>query len=221
MHAEEAEVVPCAQAGNDQSLLGLGRRRLLDYLGDFVQSSAPRHEMAADGAVIGKLAFVGGLDGGHGAILREGDFNELLGGALLAAANVEMVAYEEQEWRGADELARAEDGVPITERGDLLHKVEAPSLATGGRGVGGLIARANDDTDLGNADRKNLLYDDPQRSFGKAIPVHEGLERKRALAFAGGGDDCFLDFHGSEFLWPMLYGEPCRSAIGRQRNWGA
>jgi hypothetical protein len=36
--------------------------------------------------------------------------------------------------------------------------------------------------------------------FWLAVAVHQSLQRQRALVFAGGGDDGFLDLHRTAFV---------------------
>jgi hypothetical protein len=58
VHAEEAQVVTRAQAGDDELLLGHGGRRFFDDLLNLVEAGFPLQPSRADRAVVGQLAFV-------------------------------------------------------------------------------------------------------------------------------------------------------------------
>lgn len=117
VHAEEAEVMAVAQAGHDEALLGLGGGGFFEDGLDGVEAGGAGEQAAADGAIIGELAFVGGLDGGDGALVLAGDIDQLLGAVAAFVADVEVVADEEQKGVMSDELAGAVDGVAEAEGG--------------------------------------------------------------------------------------------------------
>lgn len=73
------------------------------------------HELAADCAVIRQLALVRGLHGGHGAILRARDGDELLRAALPGVREVKVIADEQQECVVAREFRSARDRVRVAE----------------------------------------------------------------------------------------------------------
>ena len=189
-----------AQAGNDEPLLGFRGRGLLDHFIDLEQTLASGDEPSADRTVEGQLALVRRLHGGDAAILRSGGFDELLGAPLLRAAEVEMIADEEQERILAHELPAAMHRVTVAERRGLFDELDALGVRAGGRGVGGLIAGADDGANLLHARLEDFLDDDLERGLGDAVAVHEALQRQGALSLAGGGDDSFLDVHGGTFL---------------------
>ena len=185
-----------AQAGNDEPLLGFRGRGLLHDFIDFKKSLTSGDEPSADRTVEGQLALVRRLHGGDAAILRSGGFDELLGAALLRAAEVEMIADEEQERILAHELPAAMHRVTVAERRGLFDELDAFRVRAGGRGVGG----ADDGANLLHARLQDFLDDDLERGLGDAVAVHEALQRQGALSLAGGGDDSFLDVHGGTFL---------------------
>lgn len=82
VHSEEAKVMAGSQTGHNEALLGLGWRGFFEDLVDFVEAGLGGDAFAADCAVEGESAFMGGLDGGDGAVLGTGDGDELLGAAL-------------------------------------------------------------------------------------------------------------------------------------------
>ena len=156
VHAEETKVMAGPQPGDDQPLLGLGGRGLLQHFRDLIQPFAPGDEAPANRPVVRQLALVRRLHGGHGAILRPGDLDQLLRGAL-AAADVEMVADQQQERNAARKLTRASDRVPVAEGRALFDEPEPPALPAGGGGVSGLVSRADDHADFLDAGRQDFL----------------------------------------------------------------
>ena len=196
VHAEETKVVAGPQARDNQPLLGLGGGGLLQHLGDLIKALARRHQAPANRAVIGQLALVRRLHGRDGAILHPRDLDQLLRGALGAAADVKMVADQQQERLGAGKFTRATHRVAVAERRRLLDEVEPAALPAGGSGISGFVPGADDHTDFLDAGREDFLDENPQRGLGGAVAVHQGLQGEGPLGFAGGGDDGFLDFHG-------------------------
>jgi hypothetical protein len=63
-----------------------------------------------------------------------------------------------------------------------------------------LVAGAHHNANLLNSSREDLLNQDAQGGFGRTVAIDEGLQRKRALRFSGGGDDSFFDFHNFELI---------------------
>jgi len=196
VHAEEAKIVAGAQAGDNQALLGFGGGRLLHYLGDFVKALASGDEMAAYGAVEGELAFMRGLDGGDGAILGSGDFHQLLRGALLRAADVEMIADKQEEGSGTGKGAGAKDRVAIAAGGGLLDELQAAGLGAGGGPIGRLIPGTDHDANLLDTGGDDLVDQNLEGGLGKSVAVDEGLKGKRALGLASRSDDGSFDLHG-------------------------
>jgi hypothetical protein len=136
------------------------------------------------------------LHGGDGAILYPGDFDQLLRGAFAAAADVKMIADQQQEWLGAGEFTRASDRMAIAKRGTLLDEAEPAVLPAGRNGISGLVSGADNHTDFLDAGRQDLLDENPQRGLGGAVAVHQGLQWERPLGLASGSDDGFFDVHG-------------------------
>ena len=83
----------------------------------------------------------------------------------------------------------------IAQRPLLLDELQPLRVLTGGGAVSLFVAGANHDAEFLDAGGENFLDDDSERGLGPAVAVHEGLERERALALAGGGDDGAFDFH--------------------------
>ncbi len=108
-----------------------------------------------------------------------------------------MIAHQQQERLPAHKFTGAKHRVPVTKRRVLLDKPQPPTLAPRGSGIGVLISRTDHHADLIDAGAKYFLDDDPQRSFGVAVPIHQRLQRECPLRFASGSDDSFFDFHGS------------------------
>ena len=139
-----------------------------------------------------------GLNCGDGAVFVAGDLDQLLSGAFVAA-DVKVVANQQQERLIADAFTTAKNGVAIPKRLLLFDETQSRSGIGGGIRVGLLISRAHNDTDVINAGGKNLFDNDPEHRLGGAIPVHNRLQRKRALALPGGRYDGFSDFHCCRF----------------------
>ena len=106
-----------------------------------------------------------------------------------------MVADEQEEGFLADELRSARDRVTVAERLLLLDELKSLGVLTSSGAINLLIARANHHAEFLDARREDFLDYDGQGGLGLAVAVHEGLERERALALAGGGDDGAFDVH--------------------------
>jgi hypothetical protein len=70
-------------------------------------------------------------------------------------------------------------------------------MRSGGGTISLRIAGKNHDADIIGTGIQGFLDDDGQRSFGFAVAIHEGLQRQSPLAWAGRGDDSFVNFHNS------------------------
>lgn len=197
MHPKKAQIVARPQAGYNQLLLRFCRRGFFQNGAYFKQAPAPGHQPTADRTIIGKLAFVGGLDGGHGAVFGGGDFHQLPGASTLMAADVKMIADQEQERIIGRELPGAMDRLTKAAGSGLLYELQLPSMLPRSRGEGLLIPWMHHDADSLHAAVQDLLDDDLKGRFGNAIPVNQGLQRERALVFAGSGDDSFVDSHNA------------------------
>ena len=136
-----------------------------------------------------------GLHGGHGAILRARDGDELFCAALLGVREVKVIADEQQECVVTRELRRARDRVRVAEGLRLFDEGEPRRVPSRRRAECRLVAGRNHDGDLLDARAEHFLDDDGERAFRDAITIHERLEGQAALAFACGGDDGFSDFH--------------------------
>ena len=106
-----------------------------------------------------------------------------------------MIADEMEEGLVAGEITGTEQGLPVTARLKLLHKVKLAGHIAGRLGVGLAIAGDDHQADLFNARADGLLDDDPQGRFARAVPIHERLQRQGSLVAAGGGDHGFFDAH--------------------------
>jgi len=188
VHAEETEVMSGAQAGDDEVLFGFGGGRLFDDMIDRIETLAMRDAFAADGAVVGKHVLARGLHCGNGTGFGSGDFDELLRAAASFAADVEMVADEVKERFFADEIARAKEGVAVTERFDLFDEMKFAGEIAGGGAIGGLVAGANDEANFIHARAEGFLDNDPESGFLDSIPIHERLQRQRVLIASGRGE---------------------------------
>lgn len=113
-----------------------------------------------------------------------------------------MISHEEKERIAAHKLARAKDGVAITQGRRLFNEMKTAALSTGGGSIAGLVAGTDDDAYLRYASREHLFHQNPERGFAGAVPVHQSLQGKRSLGFARGGDDSFLNLHGC-LTFPM------------------
>ena len=79
VHAEEAEVMPRAEAGHLEPQLGQGRVRLLDDLVDDVDLGMLGQPAAGERPVLVDQVLAGGLHGGDGAPLGRGQLDQLAG----------------------------------------------------------------------------------------------------------------------------------------------
>ena len=104
-----------------------------------------------------------------------------------------MIAHQVQEGVAAGELARAINGVPISQRLRLRDEPHASGAFAGRLRVARLIARPDHHADLLHLGRQGLLDQNPEDRFLLAVPVDQGLQRKRPLVLAGCRDHRFLD----------------------------
>src|SRR5262245_3297638 len=199
MHPKKAEVMSGAQSRYDEPLLRFGRSGLLEHFGDFENTLASRHQPSSDSAVEWEFAFVSGLDCGDAAVVGGSNLDQLLGASFGAAADVEMIADEQQEWHFPGELARTMDGVTVAEGSFLLDKLNAPGMRTGRGRIGRLVARTHHHADVLHSRLQDFLRDDLQGGLLDAIAIDQRLQGESALGLAGGGDDGFLDFHGETY----------------------
>ena len=94
-----------------------------------------------------------------------------------------------------DELAGAEQGVPVAARLGLLDKVQR-RLQARRRAIEGVpVARADDEADLADAGAQHFFERDAQHGLGGAVMIHDGLKRQIPLVSASGGDDGLGDSH--------------------------
>lgn len=196
VHAEEAEVMGGAQTGDKEALLGFGGGGFFNDLGDVVEVGMAGEALTADGAVEGQFAFVGALDGGHGAAMGGGGIDELPGAALFGGGDVEVIADEEEEGIIAGEGTCGEDGMAEAAGIGLFDELEAISMRAGGRAERLLIAGGDHHGDVIDTGGEGFLDDNGEGGFGLAVAVVEVLQWEGALGAAGGGDDGFRDLHG-------------------------
>ena len=112
MHAEEAEVMPRADAGYLEPELGQSRVRLLDDLVDGVDVGPVREPLAGEGAVLMDQMLAGRLHPRDRALLGCGEVEQLPGAAPRLARDVEVIAQQQEERLLGDER-RAPDGMTI------------------------------------------------------------------------------------------------------------
>lgn len=203
VHAEETEVMTGTEAGDEQALFGFGGGGFFDDLGDFVEAVLTGEAAGTDGAVEGEAAFVGGLNGGDGATVVGGDFDQLGGAATRFVGGVQMIADEEEKGGVTDERSAAEDGIAEAARLGLFEELEAARVGTGGGAECLLIAGGGDDADFLDAGGEGFLDDDAESGFGFSVAIDEGLEGESPLAAAGGGDECLFDLHGRALTSPV------------------
>ena len=110
-----------------------------------------------------------------------------------------MVAHHVEEGIGAGELARAVDGVAIALRLGLGDEAHPGGVPARGVGVAGLVAGPDDHADLLDVGGEGLLDQDAEDGLFLPVAIDQGLQRQRALALAGGGDDSFLDAQRSSW----------------------
>ena len=195
VHAEEAEVVARAEAGDNQFLLGNGGRRFLDHVGDVVESLASAHWRGCDGAVKGELALVCRLYGGNRPIGLGRDVEELAEAGFGGEGEIEVIAHHEEEGIIAGEIPGAEDGVPISPRLGLLD--ESDLIEVSGNGGGEVSFGAGGDDDGGRLDpaREDLIEEKSGDRFILAGWADERLKGKVLLVEASCRDDRFLNLH--------------------------
>ena len=94
-----------------------------------------------------------------------------------------MVSNEQKERIAPDKIARAEDGMTVTECGSLFDEMKTAALAPRRSGIAGLVARAYHHADFGDPGGKNFFDQDPKRRLTRPIAIHQRLQRERALSF--------------------------------------
>lgn len=195
VHAEEAEVVAGAQAGDDDPLLGFRGRGLFEDGVDLIEAVAAGQALTADGSELLEVTFAGGLNGGDGAVFGFGDFNEFGGTTGLAAADVEMVADQVEKRLAGGELARAVDGVAVAARFHLFDEAHAAGVVAGDGGVVLSIAGTDHDADLFHASADDLFQEDAEDATLLAIAIDKILKWQTTLRRGGRGDYCFAYPH--------------------------
>ena len=201
VHAEEAEVMARAQAGDLEPQLGQRRVRLLDDLVDRVDVGPLGEPPAGERAVLVDQVLAGRLDGRDGAVLGGGQVDHLPGAPPGLGGEIEVIAQQQQERIAGHELAGAPDRVAVAlglgldrEPQALLQVDEPPGLLLGpvdaleGRpqvrgivaemiAIDGLVARRADDADLLDPALERLLGDDLEHGLGQAVAVDERQHR--------------------------------------------
>ena len=200
VHSEKTQIMAGAQTGNDQFLFCNRRRWFFQNLRDKIKTFSIFREVTTGDAVVRQLAFVRRLHGGHGAVFRRRDFHELPRATAIFAAQIKVIADEQQKRIAAGEFMRAPDGVTVAERFDLLDKLQALAVRPRGGAISVGVAGKNHDADFIRARAQRFLDDDCQRGLGFAIAVHERLKWQRPLAWTGCGHDGFMYIHKFSFL---------------------
>jgi hypothetical protein len=75
----------------------------------------------------------------------------------------------------------------------LRDEANCGSVASGGVGVTGLVARPDNYADLLDVGRQSLLNKDAENRLFLSVAIDQGLQGKRTLALPRGGDYSFLD----------------------------
>jgi hypothetical protein len=157
VHPEEAEVVGRSQARDDQTLFGQGGSRFFEDLGDLVQGVSSCHPTAADGSEVGKFALVRRLDGGDGGAFVDGGFHQLTGATDGRGADIDVVSDQQEEGFFLGEGSTAGHRMAVASGFGLFDEAKSAPMGSGGLGVGGLVARVDDDGDFFDAGRERLF----------------------------------------------------------------
>ena len=140
MHAEEAEVVASAEAGDDEALLGFGGGGFFDDGVDEVErlGIGAGAGAATDGTEEREERFAGGLDGGDGGGFAFVGVDEGLDeGPGWVVGHVEVVADEVEEGGVADEVAGFVESLDVAggfvlfDERDVLQMFEEAGVAFG------------------------------------------------------------------------------------------
>ena len=204
-------------------MLGDGGRGFFKDGIDLVNRPIAADQFAADGSIRRELALARGLHGGDGGVFGDGDVNQLTGATGGTVRDVEVIADEVEKWLFAYEFASAENGVAVAARGGLRDETHARAQRAAGLGVGRLVAWADDHAKFLDPGARGFLEDDLEGGLGFALLVDEGLQRKRALAGVGCGDEGFADGHGREeenvdSAWPRPTIQPERTSLRSDRG---
>jgi hypothetical protein len=193
VHAEEAEIVAGAQARHQQALLRLRGGGLFDDGIHAVQIVAAGHAASRHRAKARQQALASRLHAADRAGFGLRQFHQVLGRCLAARRDVEVIAHHMQERVRAGELARAPDGVAVAARFRLCREVKGRRQLARGLGVAGFVARPYHHADLFDFRGQRLFDEDAEQRLLRAVAIHQGLQRERALGAPGGGNDGFTD----------------------------
>jgi hypothetical protein len=138
------------------------------------------------------------LDRGDGGVFGGRDVDELTRATRGALRDVQVIADEMEERLIPDELAAAKNGVTVARGGFLGDEPHAWTERPAGFGVRRFVAGADDHAKFLDAGAGGLLEHDLERGLRFALLVDEGLQRERALAGVGSGDERFANGHGGE-----------------------
>lgn len=196
VHAEKAEVIAGAQAGDIDLLFGFRGGWFFQHGIHQVKSVGGVHELAADCAVVGKLTFVRALNRRDRAFFGPGAFDKLLCAAFAGVAEVKVIANEQEKRILSAKRRRATECVRVAERFLLFDEREIGGVGACCDPEGGFIAGSDDDGDLFDPCAQDLLYNNGESGFVDAVAVNEALQGKGSLTFASSGDHGFLDIHG-------------------------
>ncbi len=109
-----------------------------------------------------------------------------------------MVADHVQKRIAAHEIPRAVNRVAIAERPRLRDEANHSSVIAGRLQVAALIARPHHHANFLYLGGQRLFDQDREDRFLAAVPIDQGLQRKRALVGASGGNHRFLK---SQVVW--------------------
>jgi len=144
VESEKAEIIAGAEAGDDEFLFRLGGGGFFEDGFDFEELVTSCDAVAADGAVVWQFAFVCGLHGGDRAFFLSDRVEELGGAGCFGAAEVEVITDHEEEGIVAGEGGGAMDCVAVAQGFGLWDEVHAAGVGSGGSGVCGFVAGADD-----------------------------------------------------------------------------
>ena len=109
-----------------------------------------------------------------------------------------MITHHQKEGIGINELARLQNRMTVSLRFALLDQGHFFKVAGNGGGEVALGSGGNDDGSRLDSAGENLIEKETSHRLGFAGRVHQGLQREVFLVRAGGGDDRFLNLHGSK-----------------------
>lgn len=196
VHAKEAEVISGAETGNDELLFRDRGSGFFEDVGDFVESVMTSNRRTTNRSVKGEFAFMGGLDGGNGAVGLFGNGEKLTEAGSLGKGEIEVIIHHEKEGVVPGEFFGAKDRMAIPKRLALLDESDLFEVICHSRGE--VTFGAGSDDDRGSVDPvcEDFIEQKACDGFGLARGAHECLKGEVLLVEAGCGDDRFLNLHG-------------------------